>query len=206
MLFDLYSQFIRANVTAKKTNQLIGKSNWVQYQARIVTMISVVLLTYCFERDIININILELLSVAFLISGFVGLSYVKLKTIFNVFNYFLELPTYLTFKKFYGEKYYNFTKLKINKIFFYSLFVNCMINMAIVLPFVLAENNPEIRMTAVYIGQLLNFLASIINFNLIEPAFYKALDAQSEGNITTQIISSKIVSSPIISIIIIVLF
>lgn len=199
LLFDLYSQFIRANISIKGTSQLIGKSNWVQYQARILTMISVVLLTYCYEKNIINFNINNLLAIAFLISSLFGILYVKNNIIFNIANYILDTPTYLTFKKLYNQKYSIKIKIKIDKIFIYSLVVNIAINCAIVIPFILAERNPEMRMTSAYVGQLLNFFGSIINFNLIEPAFYRALDGKSEQVIASQIIYSKILSNILVA-------
>ena len=199
MLFDLYSQFIRANISIKGTSQLIGKSNWVQYQARILTMLSMVLLTYCYEKNIIDFNVNNLLSIAFFVSSIFGLLYAKNRFAFNGLNYLLDVPTYFTFKKLYNQKYSIKIGLKIDNIFISALFVNVTINCAIVIPFILAEKYPEIRMTSVYIGQLLNFLGSIINFNLIEPAFYRALDGKSEQIIASQIIYSKILSNTLVA-------
>jgi len=199
MLFDLYSQFIRANISAKGTSQLIGKSNWVQYQARILTMLSVVLLTYCYEKNIISFDINSLLSAAFLVSGIFGIFYIKNKSIFYAFNSLLDIPTYFTFSKFYKEKYSIRTTLKLDKIFLSSFAVNLAINSAIVIPFILAEKYPDMRMTSAYVGQLLNFFGSIINFNLIEPAFYRALDAKTEQVVASQIIYSKILSNILVA-------
>lgn len=198
MLFDLYSQYIRGNVTLKKTSQLIGKSNWIQYQARIVTMISVVLTTYSYEKKLINFSILTILAMAFAFSGVLGIIYVRSKLIFKFVNWFLNIPTYFSFKLFYKEKYNLNLILELNGVFVYSLIFNSLINYAIVFPFILADKNPEMRMTSAYIGQLLNFCASIINFNFIEPAFYRALDGAFEEKIASQIIYSKIASSFIV--------
>jgi len=206
MLFDLYSQYIRGSVSKRKSNQLIAKANWVQYQARILTMVSVVILTYSYERNLITFSIFYLLSLVFLISAIIGVMYIRYFNFYNFSNILLNLPTYFSFKNLYREKYYYKIKIVVGKVWGYSLLLNLLINFAIVIPFVLAANNPDIRMTSAYIGQALNFIASVVNFNLVEPKYYRALDQGMESSVSSQIILSKIFSNLIVAIALFVLY
>jgi hypothetical protein len=206
MLFDLYSQYIRGNVSKRKSNQLIAKANWVQYQARILTMVSVVILTYSYEKNFITFSIFYLLSLVFLMSALVGVIYIRYFAFYNFANILLNLPTYFSFKNSYREKYFFKIKMVFGGVWGFSLLLNLMINLAIAIPFVLATNNPEIRMTSAYIGQALNFIASVVNFNLVEPKFYRAIDEGVEASVSSQIILSKIISNLIAAIALFVLY
>jgi hypothetical protein len=201
MLFDLYSQYIRGCTSSKNSSQLIAKANWVQYQARILTMMAIMMITFAFEKKIINFDILKLLGFSFLCSSIVGLLYVINNNIFKAINLILRVPTYFTFKTLYSEVYYYKLIFCLNKVYLYSLFFNLLIGFAMAVPFIVATSNPDMRMTAAYVGQAFNFIASIVNFNLIEPYYYKALDEKKESEITSQLIISKITSNIIIFIV-----
>ena len=201
MLFDLYSQYIRGCTSLKNSSQLIAKANWVQYQARILTMMAVMMITFAYERKIINFEILKLLGFGFFCSSVIGLLYVLNNNAYKAINLILRIPTYFTFKRLYGEAY-NFKLIyRLNKVYLYSLLFNLLIGFAMAVPFIVASSNPEMRMTAAYVGQAFNFVASIVNFNLIEPYYFRALDEKKESEITSQLIISKITSSILVFIV-----
>ena len=201
MLFDLYSQYIRGCTSLKNSSQLIAKANWVQYQARILTMMAIMMITFAYEKKIINFDILKLIGLGFLLSSIIGLSYIINNKIFKAINLILRVPTYFTFKKLYGEVYSFPLVYRLNKIYIYSLLFNLLIGFAMAIPFIVASSNPEMRMTAAYVGQAFNFVASIVNFNLIEPYYFRALDEKKESEITSQLIISKITSSILVFIV-----
>lgn len=203
-VFDIAAQYIRGNVAIKKRSELIAVGNWIQYQARIFTMLSVVWLSLMFERKKLNLEIDEIFIVSTIASAVVGIVYVRNRKIFDALNRAMLLPSKIFFKDVERDDYYFPITFRFGAPFFFSLIYNVLIYMAIIVPFWAASLRPDLRMTLAYSGQVLNFAGSIINLTTIEPRFFRAMDSNSEGDVISQLIYAKLASAFVVLAIVLV--
>lgn len=194
LIFDLGAQYVRASINKINKSELFAVSNWVQYQARILNMLSVVSLSYYFEKGGMKGEIKTIFYYALSFSFGIGLLYITNRKFFSALSSILFVTNRVIFKNVGTNDYFFKAKISLNKYFYYSLIVNILLYMAMIVPFVLASLKPDIRMTLAYSGQLLNFMGTIINYTLIEPGFYRAVDERGEESIVSQFIFAKLAS------------
>lgn len=200
-IIEIYAYFVKGAASAAKGRQLIGLANWIQYFARILYVIVLLLLTFIFE--VLNYSSLIIPSVAF--AFFLSFIFSICLCLSNKALYGLQLLLQPLIRYTYPELInmeitVDQSKIKFNKTFYLSLLTSFLIGIAFIVPFYLAHKFPEYRMMATYSGQFLNFFATAIIFSIIEPKMYIELDS-SDSNLNTENGLNYVVCSSAISII-----
>ncbi|MBK5412013.1 hypothetical protein JFU58_26240 [Pseudomonas sp. TH34] len=198
-VFDVYAVMVRAKVNVDGTTQVLAVSNWIQYLARIMNMVSVFSISLLLESKISTIGVPAM----FGYSMCLGLVMIGLVCKFSFTGPVLRVLQRLGFAQVFGEPgkkaYWWHVEFDFfSRLTWFSVLVSLFINLAIIMPFMLSVRYPEVRMTLAYTGQLLNFCASIIMFTYVDRVFFKALDAGNEFACANKIITGKIIAQLIL--------
>jgi hypothetical protein len=76
----------------------------------------------------------------------------------------------------------------------YSAVTNMLIVIAMFIPFGIASFYPEMRMTSVYVGQLMNFFATILVFAIQDPISMRMVDSGSLKEAGTALLYGRVFS------------
>lgn len=204
-LLDIDYHLIRGGVSESGQTTLLGVSSWVQYQSRICTMLSVVLMTYMFESAGMDLNIYRLIGVIYLGSWVIGLIYLKSSNVHRFISFIVLSGTTLVFRGFARKKIWYTTLYSRDKAFAYGFLLYTMFGFAVIAPFIFAKNYPNLRMTFALSAQLLNFGGSILAFTAVEPRYFKSLDSRKERNISMALAMSRLYSLFFVSIALIII-
>lgn len=177
--------------------EMLAMSNLVQYMARMSNVLVIFILSILFETKVLSVSI----ALVFLCASFFGAISVYVLTKSESFCAWVRrllLPfLYPSFKKLAKQniwKELNFSKKEFNRLTFFSTFTNSLIVLAMFAPFGIAYAYPEIRMTSVYVGQLINFLATILVFSIQDPISMRLIDLEKYDDVGISLVFGRIFS------------
>jgi hypothetical protein len=204
-LLDVDYHLIRGGVSRSGGTALLGVSSWVQYQSRICTMLSIVILTYIFESNSKGVNILELIGASYFLSWLFGFLYLKSEKFHRHLSLLVLLPTRLVFSEFKDSSIWYKKKYALDKSYLFGFSLYFMFGLAVVVPFVFASLFPELRMTFALTGQLLNFLGSMLVFTAVEPRYFKSVDSKKDLYVSLNLANSRLHAAFLLSILLLII-
>ena len=177
--------------------EMLAMSNLVQYMARMSNVLVILILSILFETQVLSVSIV----LVFLTASFLGAIAVyvltKSESFCSLVRFFLMPFLYPSFKKLAQKniwKELNFSFKEFNRLTFFSTFTNSLIVLAMFAPFGIAYAYPEIRMTSVYVGQLINFLATILVFSIQDPISMRLIDHEKYDDVGVSLVFGRIFS------------
>lgn len=193
IVYDTVSCIIKGSDEAQNDSSVLALSNWAAYLSRIFAVLTATTFALCYEQSII-IPVKMLFVIGFLIGlliivilGFNGLH------VFMKFGFGILL--FLPFKELSNVGYkVPIRKLRSVKIFGVSAIISSTSILALIVPLYVASKIPEYRMTAVYIGQFLNFFGTIILVSILDPHLMRLRDKSKLTAVSTEVIFGRIVA------------
>ena len=192
-LFDAFSLYVKTEKTQRR-GEYLAYANLIQYISRLINMLSVFIMAIIYENSEVKMNLVGVLCA----SGLLGV-------IFLVSGLYYRWPYKFTVLLMYPMSYLSFNKIKNNgcwrsikfenisfKVFISSVVTYLLIIFGMFAPFFIANIFPNMRMTSVYLGQILNFAATITVLAYQEPAMMRALDSNGHEIIRSTMIYSRI--------------
>jgi hypothetical protein len=186
-VLDGYAVFLRV-AGAQGLGESLAMANLVQYLARISNVLVVFVLSFAFEKGHITSGI-TLLFMSASILGFVfTVCLMRVKRFCDLVTFclcpFLNISfpaiSKNTVWRDLGESDFKYLRLGL-----VSALTNALIVVAMFVPFGIAAYYPEMRMTSVYVGQLINFFATLVVFTIQDPISMRLVDGgtfQSAGS------------------------
>jgi len=202
-LLDAYAVLLKIGQFSG-VGEMLAMSNLVQYMARMSNVLVIFALSFLFETNRLNVSV----AFVFLLATFMGAIAVyvltKSQKFCSVIQFFLTPFLYPSFKGLAKKniwKNLNFSKYELNRLTFFSTVTNSLIVLAMFVPFGIAYAYPEIRMTSVYVGQLINFFATILVFSIQDPISMRLIDSEQYQNVGISLVFGRIFSYIIVTLI-----
>ena len=181
IICDLHGYYIKTSKYPLKQAQVIALGNWVVYVARILNVVFATTLGFLFELQL-SIRLSEVFFIGFLLAFMVSIFYLASPLVERGLNFLLGIIIYRPFPELQGIQFWRKVSFGIGSRVL-SMFVSAnFIYLALILPFLMAKLFPEFRMTAVFIGQFMNFIATAILLSYVEPKIMYSFDT-NEPNI-----------------------
>lgn len=195
-VMDAYAVFLRV-AGVDGLGEVLAMSNLVQYIARISNVLVIFILSFAFETGRLTAPV----SLIFLLASLVGIitvyALIKSKQFCNLVRIALLPVLYLSFRHVAKIDVWrdtgHFKKASL-KLAAYSAITNMLIVIAMFIPFGIASFYPEMRMTSVYVGQLMNFFATILVFAIQDPISMRMVDAGSLKEAGTALLYGRVFS------------
>lgn len=175
---DVYALYVRLSEVAQSRSEGLALAGWVLYLARIFIMASSFVLAFIFESKQ-GIRFSELILVGFtlgtaFLSIFMRYGWLEVQ-IRKIFGFVLFMPA-----KELAKDIYFWRPLGAPKIVHIvtSTAVCLFLNAGIFLPFIMTKLVPEYRMSAVYMGQFVNFVATLVVMLYADPVMMRGRDAK----------------------------
>lgn len=195
-LLDAYAVLLKIGQFSG-VGEMLAMSNLVQYMARMSNVLVIFALSLLFETNRLNVSV----AFVFLLATFMGAIAVyaltKSQKFCSVIRLFLTPFLYPSFKGLAKKDIWrelNFSFKEFNRLTFFSTFTNGLIVLAMFAPFGIAYAYPEIRMTSVYVGQLINFLATILVFSIQDPISMRLIDHERYEDVGVSLVFGRIFS------------
>jgi hypothetical protein len=195
-VMDAYAVFLRV-AGVDGLGEILAMSNLVQYIARISNVFVIFILSFAFETGRLTAPI----SLIFLLASLVGLvtvyGLIQSKIFCNVVRLILLPVLYPSFRhvaKLDVWRDMDYFKKASLKLAAYSAITNMMIVIAMYIPFGIATFYPEMRMTSVYVGQLMNFFATFLVFAIQDPISMRMVDSGSLKDAGTALLYGRVFS------------
>lgn len=177
-ILDAYSVFVKVT-DVDGLAETLAMANLVQYLARISNVVVVFILSFSFETGRLSANISFLFLVASLLGLIAVLCLIYSSQFCNFITICLHPILHLSFAKISKIPVWrNLERVnrKSFKLAGISVITNAMIILAMFVPFGIASYYPEMRMTSVYVGQLVNFFATLLIFAVQDPVSMRLVD------------------------------
>ena len=195
-VMDAYAVFLRV-AGIDGLGEVLAMSNLVQYIARISNVLVIFILSFAFETGRLTIPV----SLIFLLASLAGivtvLALIKSKNFCTAVRITLLPVLYLSFRHVAKIDVWRDTehlKKSSLKLSVYSAITNMLIVIAMFIPVGIASLYPEMRMTSVYVGQLMNFFATILVFAIQDPISMRMVDAGSLKEAGTALLYGRLFS------------
>lgn len=195
-LLDAYAVLLKIGQFSG-VGEMLAMSNLVQYMARMSNVLVIFALSLLFETNRLNVSV----AFVFLLATFMGAIAVyaltKSQKFCSVIRLFLTPFLYPSFKSLAKKDIWrelNFSFKEFNRLTFFSTFTNGLIVLAMFAPFGIAYAYPEIRMTSVYVGQLINFLATILVFSIQDPISMRLIDHEKYEDVGVSLVFGRVFS------------
>ena len=195
-VMDGYAVFLRV-AGVEGLAESLAMANLVQYIARISNVLVIFVLSFAFETGRLKTNIAAI----FLVASFLGLgavlALVRSKAFCGLVTFSVRPMLYFSFRQMSGKPVWRnlgaFQKgsLKLAGI---STVTNTLIVLAMFVPFGIASYYPEMRMTSVYVGQLINFLATLLVFAIQDPVSMRLVDVGVFEDVGVALLYGRVVS------------
>lgn len=202
-VIDAYSVFLKVAVV-DGLGESLAMANLVQYLARISNVLVVFFLSFAFETGRLESDVVYLFMLA---SGLgvisvITLLYVKRACDLVTCSLFpvLYFPFPMLSRRLVWQDLRLFDAKQL-RLVVTSAATNFLIVLAMFVPFGIAAIYPEMRMTSVYIGQLVNFLATLLFFSLQEPVSMRLVDEEAYQSVGSALLWGR-VSSYILALVI----
>ena len=195
-VMDAYAVFLRV-AGVDGLGEVLAMSNLVQYIARISNVLVIFILSFAFETGRLTAPV----SLIFLLASLVGLvtvyGLIQSKRFCNVVRLALLPVLYPSFRQVAKVDVWRdigyFKKASL-RLAGYSAFTNMLIVIAMFIPFGIASFYPEMRMTSVYVGQLMNFFATLLVFAIQDPISMRMVDGGSFKEAGTALLYGRVFS------------
>lgn len=202
-IMDGYSIFLR--VTGMHgVAEVLAMANLVLYVSRISNVAVIFCLSLAFETGKLPVNV----SLVFLLASISGVAsiaaLVHSKRFCNTVTTCLRPILHLSFREI--SKVYVWRELGrfrdvSPRLTGMSMLTNSLIVMAMFVPFGLAAVYPEMRMTSVYMGQLVNFLASFLVFSIQDPVSMRLVDGGALEKVGAALLYGRCISYFLVSLV-----
>lgn len=175
---DVYAHYVRLSDVTQSRSEGLALANWVLYLARIFIMTSSFALAFIFESKQ-NIRFSELILVGFAFGTMLIFAFARYRVIEiwirKIAGFVLFMPA-----KGLAQDNHFWRPLKAPKTTHIATSIcTCLfLNIGIFLPFVMTKLVPEYRMSAVYMGQFVNFIATMLVMLYADPVMMRGRDAQ----------------------------
>jgi hypothetical protein len=195
-VMDAYAVFLRV-AGIDGLGEVLAMSNLVQYIARISNVLVIFILSFAFETGKLTTPV----SLIFLLASLVGLvtvyALIQSNRFCNVVRLALLPILYPSFRHVAKVNVWRDTghlKKASLKLATYSAITNMLIVIAMFIPFGIASLYPEMRMTSVYVGQLMNFFATLLVFAIQDPVSMRMVDSGSLKEAGTALLYGRVLS------------
>jgi len=195
-VMDAYAVFLRV-AGVEGLGEVLAMSNLVQYIARISNVLVIFILSFAFETGKLTIPV----SLIFLLASLVGivtvLTLIKSRRFCTLVRLVLMPVLYPSFRHVamldVWRDIAHFKRASI-KLASYSAITNMLIVIAMFIPFGIASLYPDMRMTSVYVGQLMNFFATLLVFAIQDPISMRMVDSGSLKEAGTALLYGRVLS------------
>ena len=195
-VMDAYAVFLRV-AGVDGLGEVLAMSNLVQYIARISNVLVIFILSFAFETGRLSTPV----SLIFLLASLVGIvtvyALIKSPAFCKAVRFTLLPVLYPSFRHVAKIDVWrdtgHFKKASL-KLATYSAITNMLIVIAMFIPFGIASLYPEMRMTSVYVGQLMNFFATLLVFAIQDPVSMRMVDAGSLKEAGTALLYGRVLS------------
>lgn len=177
-VMDGYAVFLRV-AGVEGLAEILAMANLVQYIARISNVVVIFVLSFAFETGRLTVDV----ALVFLLASFLGLvsvfGLIRLKPFCNFVTVCLRPLLYFSFRNISNKHVWReigFFRMGSIKLAGISTLTNLLIVIAMFVPFGIASHYPEMRMTSVYFGQLINFFATLLVFGMQDPVSMRLVD------------------------------
>lgn len=195
-VMDAYAVFLRV-AGVEGLAEMLAMSNLVQYIARVSNVLVIFILSFAFETGLLSISVSSIFFFASLLGVLTVYILVKSSYFANAVRLLLVPILYPSFR--------NVARISVwkdigrvaqgsFKLGLYSTLTNTLIVIAMYLPFGIANAYPEMRMTSVYVGQLMNFFATLLVFSIQDPISMRLVDAGNLKEARTSLLYGRLFS------------
>lgn len=195
-ILDAYAVFLRV-AGVHGLAEVLAMSNLVQYLARISNVVVIFILSFAFETGRLTVPVSLIFFLASILGILTVFSLIKSKALCDFVRLLLLPILYPSFKQVSKISVWrdtgHFNKSSF-KLAVYSAFTNTLIVVAMYIPFGLATLYPEMRMTSVYFGQLMNFFATLLVFAIQDPVSMRLIDAGNLKEAGTSLLYGRVFS------------
>lgn len=175
---DVYSLYVRLSEVTQTRSEGLALANWVLYLARIFIMTSSFALAFIFESKQ-SIRFSELILVGFGLGTALSLAFVRYRWlevwIRKVAGFVMFMPAKGLAKE--NDFWRPLGAPKVSHLVT-SMSTCLFLNVGIFLPFIMTKLVPEYRMSAVYMGQFVNFMSTLLVMLYADPVMMRGRDAQ----------------------------
>lgn len=175
ILLEFHGYYVKTSATLDTQSRSLSLSNWIVYLARILNICCAFILAVALELGSeLKLSIIFLLG--FLIGSVLCSLYWKTSIVEELCRYLLGRLIFLSHSSVGDCRYWRPVRLNFSKHSLGMVVAAGAAYCALILPFYVARTFPEFRMTAVYTGQILNFISTLALLGFIEPRMMMSLD------------------------------
>lgn len=195
-VMDAYAVFLRV-AGIEGLGEVLAMSNLVQYIARISNVVVIFILSFAFETGRLNVPVTFIFFAASIVGIGAVFFLIKSKSFCRLVQLALVPVLYPSFRRVAMSQVWreigSFKACSI-KLAVYSAITNLLIVIAMFVPFGIASYYPEMRMTSVYFGQLMNFFATLLVFAIQDPISMRLIDAGNLKQAGTSLLYGRLFS------------
>lgn len=196
---DVYALYVRLSEVTQKRSEGLALANWVLYLARIFNLTSSFALAFIFESKQ-NIRFSELILVGFMLGCAFLFAFVRYRMLEEWVQKATGLILFMPAKGLAKSRFWRpLSSPKLTHLMT-SLCICLFLNVAIFLPFIITKLVPEYRMSAVYIGQFMNFISTLLLMLYADPVMMRGRDAQISVGGMDGFIWGRLVANSLISV------
>ena len=174
---DVYALFIRLSDVTQNRSEGLALANWVLYLARILNLASAFALAFVFESNK-DLRFSELILWGFLLGLILLITFMRFRTVELVMHKLFGFILFMPARALLGVKFWRPIGQPRTAHVVISLCISLFLNAAIFLPFVITKIIPEYRMSAVYMGQFMNFASTLLLMLYADPVMMRGRDSQ----------------------------
>ena len=174
---DVYALYVRLSAVTQARAEGLALANWVLYLARIFNLASSFALAFIFESKQ-NVRFSELILAGSVLGTVLLFAFTRIRALESLI---LTAVGFVVFMPARGLRAHFFWRpLGVPKLshLLTSVCICLFLNVAIFLPFIVTKLLPDYRMSAVYVGQFMNFLSTLLLMLYADPVMMRARDAQ----------------------------
>lgn len=195
-VMDAYAVFLRV-AGIEGLAEVLAMSNLVQYLARISNVLVIFILSVAFETGRLRIPVSSIFFLASLVGVVTVFGLIKSPRLCDLVRKVLVPVLYPSFRGVARISVWrdtgHFNKSSF-KLAVYSSLTNTLIVFAMYVPFGLAAVYPEMRMSSVYFGQLMNFFATLLVFGIQDPISMRLIDSGNLKEAGTSLLYGRVFS------------
>jgi len=195
-VLDSYAVFLRV-AGIHGLAEVLAMSNLVQYLARISNVVVIFILSFAFETGRLTVPVSLIFFLASILGIITVFSLIQSRALCNFVRVLLIPILYPSFKHVSKISVWRDTGHFSSgsfKLALYSALTNTLIVVAMYIPFGIATLYPEMRMTSVYFGQLMNFFATLLVFAIQDPISMRLIDSGSLKEAGTSLLYGRVFS------------
>lgn len=179
VVLDVYGYYVRSTVDINEQAQVLAFGNWVIYIARVLGIGFSFLLAICFEMGVLS-DVSLVFCIGFCLSlvmvFFVVKEPVAERFLCKLFHFVFYIPFATMSSRLFWRPLHIGLGMRGGAMFISAGFMYW----ALLLPFIIAKYFPDVRMTAVFVGQIMSFVSTVISLSYLEPRLMKFLDEKSD--------------------------